>query len=79
MALWIDQVERFREVDFLKQVVGEAPGVSRLDDEAVRQFASKRKVHHVGIGSFQVVIDSPSDSQAIGAGVVRRSVGKSVW
>src|ERR1700691_4903995 len=59
-------------------MMGEASGICRLDDEVVGQFASKRKVHHVGVWSFQIVIDSPRDSQTEGILVSRRHIGKSV-
>ncbi len=68
----IDQIKRLRQVDFLEQVVGEASGVGRLQDEVVAEVASDGEIHDMGVRSLQAVVDAPCDRQTISVGISRK-------
>ena len=69
-ALGVDQVEGLSQIDFLQQMMGEAAGVSRFQDEVVGEFAGEGEVDHLRVGSLQVVVDAPGDGQAVGIWIV---------
>src|ERR1017187_4723473 len=57
--LRIANIQRLGQVFFLKQAMGKTPDVRGFDHEVVRQLSSNTEINHVGVWSFQLVVQAP--------------------